>query len=217
MSAPPLITVTRQYAAGGSDVARLVAGALGWTVIDNEFVDEVARRAGLPPEEVAQKEERAPSLLTRIARNLAAASSAEMSAGTTAGTAALPEAEAEEATILRVTDRVIREAATHGRAVLVGRGAQAVLAERPNALHVYLVASKAWRMKLAVDHLGVDPAQVERVLEDTDRDRDRYVKAHYGRARQDASHYDLTLNTERLGFEGAADVIVSEAKRRHWT
>jgi len=217
LSAPPLITVTRQYAAGGSDVARLVAGALGWTVIDNEFVDEVARRAGLPPEEVAQKEERAPSLLTRIARNLAAASSAEMSAGTTAGTAALPEAEAEEATILRVTDRVIREAATHGRAVLVGRGAQAVLAERPNALHVYLVASKAWRMKLAVDHLGVDPAQVERVLEDTDRDRDRYVKAHYGRARQDASHYDLTLNTERLGFEGAADVIVSEAKRRHWT
>ena len=217
MSAPPLITVTRQYAAGGSDVARLVAGALGWTVIDNEFVDEVARRAGLPPEEVAQKEERAPSLLTRIARNLAAASSAEMSAGTTAGTAALPEAEAEEATILRVTDRVIREAATHGRAVLVGRGAQAVLAERPNALHVYLVASKAWRMKVAVDHLGVDPAQVERVLEDTDRDRDRYVKAHYGRARQDASHYDLTLNTERLGFEGAADVIVSEAKRRHWT
>ena len=217
MSAPPLITVTRQYAAGGSDVARLVAGALGWTVIDNEFVDEVARRAGLPPEEVAQKEERAPSLLTRIARNLAAASSAEMSAGTTAGTAALPEAEAEEATILRVTDRVIREAATHGRAVLVGRGAQAVLAGRPNALHVYLVASKAWRMKVAVDHLGVDPAQVERVLEDTDRDRDRYVKAHYGRARQDASHYDLTLNTERLGFEGAADVIVSEAKRRHWT
>jgi len=217
LSAPPLITVTRQYAAGGSDVARLVAGALGWTVIDNEFVDEVARRAGLPPEEVAQKEERAPSLLTRIARNLAAASSAEMSAGTTAGTAALPEAEAEEATILRVTDRVIREAATHGRAVLVGRGAQAVLAERPNALHVYLVASKAWRMKVAVDHLGVDPAQVERVLEDTDRDRDRYVKAHYGRARQDASHYDLTLNTERLGFEGAADVIVSEAKRRHWT
>ena len=46
--APPLITITRQYASGGSDIAQLVARALGWTVIDNEFVDEVARRAGLP-------------------------------------------------------------------------------------------------------------------------------------------------------------------------
>ena len=216
MSAPPLITVTRQYAAGGSDVARRVAEALGWTVIDNEFVDEVARRAGLPPEDVAQREERAPGLLTRIARNLAAASGPELATGTTAGTNALPAEQAEEAAIVRVTDRVIREAATHGRAVLVGRGAQAVLAARPNALHVYLVASKAWRIQFAVDHLHVDPAQVERILDDTDRDRDRYVKAHYGRARQDASLYDVTLNTERLGFPAAADIVVSEVRRRGW-
>jgi len=217
MSAPPLITITRQYAAGGSDVARLVADALGWTVIDNEFVDEVSRRAGLPPEEVAQKEERAPGLLARIARNLAAASAPEMSAGTAAGTTALPEEEADEAAIVHLTERVIREAATHGRAVLVGRGAQAVLAARPNALHVYLVASKAWRIQFAVEHLHVDRAQVERILDDTDRDRDRYVKAYYGRARQDASHYDLTLNTERLGVQGAADVVIAEARRRRWT
>ena len=56
MSAPPLITVTRQYGSGGSDVARLVAKALGWTLIDNEFVDQVARLAGLPADEVAQRD-----------------------------------------------------------------------------------------------------------------------------------------------------------------
>src|SRR5436309_227589 len=71
---PPVITVTRQYAAGGSDVARLVAAALDWTVIDNEFVDEVARRAGLAPEEVAERDERAPGLLERLARTLAVGS-----------------------------------------------------------------------------------------------------------------------------------------------
>src|SRR6266566_885350 len=43
--APPVITITRQYASGGAAVARQVAAALAWTVIDNEFVDEVARRA----------------------------------------------------------------------------------------------------------------------------------------------------------------------------
>ena len=215
MTNPPLITITRQYAAGGSEVAKQVAAVLGWTVIDNEFVDEVARRAGLPADEVAQKEERAPGLLTRIARNLAAATP-ELSAGTTAGTTALPAAEAEETTIVKITERVITEAAAHGRAVLVGRGAQAVLARRPNALHVYLVGPKAWRMEMAVEHLGVERAEVERVLDEVDRDRDRYVKAHYGRARHDATNYDLVLNTARLGFTGAAEVVVAEVRRRQW-
>src|SRR2546422_7921243 len=72
--APPVITITRQYASGGSEVARLVAAELGWDVIDNEFVDEVARRAGLPPDAVAQREERAPGLLERLAHTLAAGS-----------------------------------------------------------------------------------------------------------------------------------------------
>src|SRR2546430_392775 len=63
--AAPVITVTRQYASGGSDVAHRVAVALGWTGIDNEFVDQVAERAGLPAAEGAQREERAPGLLER--------------------------------------------------------------------------------------------------------------------------------------------------------
>src|SRR5438045_9231617 len=72
--APPVITITRQYASGGAAVARQVAAALTWTVIDNEFVDEVARRAGLAPATVAEHEERAPGLLERLARTPAVAS-----------------------------------------------------------------------------------------------------------------------------------------------
>lgn len=211
-SAPPLITVTRQYASGGSDVARLVAERLGWTLIDNEFVDQVARLAGLRPEEVAQREERSPGLLERLARTLAVASP-EMFM-TTAGTP--PPVEADEATIVKMTERVIAEAAAEGRAVLVGRGAQAVLAQRGNALHVYVVGSKAWRRKLAVERLGVDPANVDRVVDDTDKQRDHYVKTHYGRDRQDLTTYDLVLNAERLGFEGAAALVAAEAERRGW-
>ena len=129
--APPLITITRQFASGGSDIAQLVATQLGWTVIDNEFVDEVARRAGLPATEVAQREERAPSLLERLARTLAV-SSPEMFV-TTAG---VPRLDDDEATIVKIAERIITEAAQHGRVVLVGRGAQALLAQRPDALHV---------------------------------------------------------------------------------
>jgi cytidylate kinase len=212
VSAPPLITVTRQYASGGSDIARLVAKALGWTLIDNEFVDQVARLAGLPPEEVAQREERAPGLLERLARTLAVASP-EMFITTAS---APPPPEGDEATIVEMTERVIAEAAAEGRAVLVGRGAQAMLAKRENALHVYVVASKPWRRKLAVERLGVDPASVDKVVAETDKQRDHYVKSHYGRDRHDLTNYDLVVNAETLGFEGAAALMIAEARRRGW-
>lgn len=211
MSAP-LITVTRQYASGGSEVARLAAAGLGWTLIDNEFVDEVARRAGLPPDEVAQREERTPSLLERLARTLAVASP-EMFL---AGGAGVPPVERTEAEIVQVTERVIREAAAGGRVVLVGRGAQALLAQREDALHAYVVAPKAWRERAAVTKLGVDPAAVARVVDEIDRQRDRYVEVYHNRSRQDVTNYDVVLNTERLGCEGAAGLITAEADRRGW-
>ena len=193
------------------EVARLVAAALRWEVIDNEVVDEVARRAGLPPDAVAQREERAPGLLERLARALAAGSPELFIA-----TAAVPRVEPDEAAIVQLTERVIAEAAAHGRIVLVGRGAQAVLAQRPDALHVYVVAGKPWRMKLAVEHLEVTPADVEKVVDETDRQRDQYVRTYYGRHRPDVVNYDLVVNTERLGIDGAAALIVDEARRRNW-
>src|SRR3989449_2572907 len=208
----PLVTITRQYASGGSEIARLVVGRLDWTLIDNEFIDQVARLAGLSTDEVARREERAPGLLERLARTLAVASP-EMFI--TTGEMPIP-VETEEDTLVTMTERVIAEAAAEGRVVVVGRGAQAVLATRPNALHVYVVASKPFRKKVAVERLGVDPATVDKLLDETDQQRDEYVKTHYGRDRQDLTQYDFVLNAERLGFEGAAEVIVGEVKRRRW-
>jgi cytidylate kinase len=209
--APPVITITRQYASGGSEVARLVAAQLQWEVIDNEFVDQVARRAGVPPDEVAQRDERAPGLLERLARTLADASPELFVAP-----GGVPPVAQDEAAIVQLTERVIAEAAAHGRIVLVGRGAQAVLAQRPDALHVYVVASRPWRVRLATERLGVKPTEADKVVEETDRQRDQYVKTYYRRHRQDFTNYDLIVNTERLGVEGAAGLVVSEARRRGW-
>jgi cytidylate kinase len=161
---------------------------------------------------VARREERAPGLLERLAQTLAVASP-EMFVST--GEHPMP-IETEEDLVTKMTERVIAEAAAEGRVVLVGRGAQAVLATRPNALHVYVIASKPFRRKVAIERLGVDPAKVDKVIDETDQQRDQYVKTHYGRDRQDLTQYDLVLNAERLGFEGAADHIVAEVKRRGW-
>ncbi len=173
----------------------------------------MARLAGLPKDEVARREERTPGLLERLARTLAVGAP-EMFIAT--GEHPLPVDTAEEETVVKTTERVIEEAASEGRVILVGRGAQALLATRPNALHVYVVASLPFRKRVAVERLDVSPAEVEKVIQETDHQRDEYVKMHYGRDRQDLTLYDLVLNAERLGFEGAAGVIVAEVKRRSW-
>src|SRR5213076_1133846 len=103
--------------------------------------------------------------LERLARTLAAGSPEAFIA--TAGASGGEPPPPDEAAIVRLTERVIAEAAAHGRIVLVGRGAQAVLAQRPDALHAYVVASQAWRIRHAVERLGVDPANARQVVDET--------------------------------------------------
>ncbi len=208
-----VVTITRQFGAGGSRVAGLVAGALGWTVIDNEFVEHVAARAGLPSEEVAAREERSPSLALRIVRALAVSSPEVFVPSATVRVAP------EEEVLVRQAEHVIAEAAAHGRAVLVGRGAQAYLATaRPaDALHVWVVAPRERRIRVTMERLELDAKAAETEMDATDADRDRYVAKWYGRKRQDPTNYHLVLNTDWLGYEGAADLVVATARARGWS
>jgi len=153
-----IITISRQYGAGGSEVARRVAERLGWRVADNEFIERVAVRAGLTPEEVAQREERAPGFLDRLAWALTTAS-AEM---TLASGGAL--AELEEPQLVRVTESVVAEIAREGRVVLVGRGAAAVLASQERTIHVQVVAPVPIRVQRIAGRLGVSLDEAKRKL-----------------------------------------------------
>jgi cytidylate kinase len=206
-----VVTISRQYGAGGSEVGRRVAAQLGWTVIDNEFVSAVAAQAGLPAEAVAAHEERVPSLIVRLGRALAASSPEMFVPG------AAP-AEPEEERLVAVTERVIQEAAAHGRVVLVGRGGQALLAgtPEPEALHVYVTAPRAARVRVVMERLGLPEVEAARTVDTTDADRDRYVQRYYRRRRDDPSNYHLVVNTALLGYDGSADLVVAAARRRGW-
>ena len=206
-----VVTVTRQYGSGGSLVARLVAERLGWTVIDNEFVGEVARRAGLPTETVAAREERSPSLIERLGKTLA------ISAPEMFVPAAAVEGGPDEDTLHRITERVIAEAASHGRVVLVGRGAMAYLATAPESaevLHVYVVAPREVRIRIVVERLHVTADEAARQIHDIDGTRERFLEHYYGRRRDDAANYHLVVNTAWLGYEGAAEIVVDAARHR---
>ncbi|MGH7629873.1 MAG: AAA family ATPase [Gemmatimonadales bacterium] len=205
-----LITISRQYGAGGSEVGRRVAEALGWRLVDNELVERVAERAGLSAAEVAGREERTPTFIERLAQVLA--SSTPELFPPAKGT--VPEL--SEPALVRITEAVVAEVAAEGRVVLIGRAAPAVLDRDRDALHVKLVASPAFRVRLAAERLGMDVKDAERIMRQTDEARERYHRERYGRDWKDAVNYHMVLNSERLGLEGAAAVIVGEAKRRGW-
>ena len=162
-----------------------------------------------------------PSLMQRLVRTLASGSPEGFVApgGPGPGAAVATLEEPSEEQIVRVTERVIAEAAQHGRVVLVGRGAQAVLASTsPDAaLHVYVVAPREARVRTVVQRLRVSEREAGQTTDATDADRDRYVQRWYARRRQDAANYHMVLNTGWLGYDGAAALVVSAVTSRGWS
>jgi len=201
----PLITISRQYGSGGSDVAERVARALGWRLYDNDVVEEVAARMGVSAAEVWAREERVPSLVERVSAAISLGSPEVMPA---LGDVARPS----EERMVEVTQRVIEDAVRAGPAVLVGRGAQCMLAERGDALHVYCYAPTDWMIRRVASELGVSPDVARERVHDINHQRADYVRRHWNRDWRDVANYDLCLNTARVGLEGAAELIVATAR-----
>ena len=204
-----IITVSRMFGSGGSDVAARVAKELGWTLLDNAVVDQVAQRLGVSAAEISSLEERVPSLVERVAAALTM-SAPEISPTVDESTLMVTA----ETRIVDVTRRVMEEAVAEGNAVLVGRGAQALLADRPDALHVFCYARKAFLVEYAIKHRGIAPATAEHDVEQRNKQREQYVKRHWGRDWRAFDNYHLCLDTGRIGIPGAADLVVAAARKR---
>lgn len=204
-----IITISRMFGSGGSDVAARVARQLGWSLLDNAVVDEVAERLGMSRSEVQSLEERVPSLAERIASSLAL-SAPELAVPVDDA----PMMQTAETRIVGVTQRVMEEAVQGGSAVLVGRGAQVLLAERKDALHVFCYASKRFLVENAIANRGIDPSTADQEVDKRNKQREQYVRRHFNRDWRSFDNYHLCVNTGRLGIETAADVVVYAARER---
>ena len=79
-----------------------------------------------------------------------------------------------------------------------------------------LAVSEAYRIRQAIERLGVAAADAQRVLETTDRNRERCHREFYGRDWSDPVLYHMVLNTELLGVDGAARLIEARARDLGW-
>lgn len=201
----PIVTISREYGAGGSSVAGIVAAELGAEVVDKKLIEEVANRLSIRPSDVEAESERARSLLERLVRSFSA-----LEPGMGMGWAPpypdpLYDPRKE---IIELTEQIIREVAGSGNAVIVGRGAGFVLADRPGVFRVFLRAPEAVRVKTLMARLGLPEAETRRKMHETDSNRAAYVKQLYGRDWCDPDEYDLVVNTGRVAYKTAAQMII---------
>lgn len=205
-----VVTVSRQYGAGALRVAPAVAAALGYRVVDREIAEETARRIGLDPEVISSLDERAPAIVEELGMVLNAAPPFGM------GPVAEPQVAAalDDRALAETTRAVIRSLGDAGGYVIVGRGGQAALGDRPDACHLALVADLSFRVERVMKSQGVDEARARALCTRVDADRAAYVRRYYGVDIADPLRYDAVLDTSRLGIEAAAEVAAEVARRK---
>lgn len=205
-----VVTISREWGAGGETVGRMVADRLGWEYLDGKIVDLVAARLGVGKEVVESYDERTSGVLDRLLQQLA---TVDFSAPQDVAAWTPPYSDPTfdlSSSVLRVTQEILRQAATRGRSVIVGRGGAYFLADRPEVIRVFLRASLEARLATVLaNHRGLDEASARKLLKRHDANSGAYIKQVYGHDWMHPSHYDLVIDTSRLGHGRAADAIVA--------
>lgn len=212
----PVVTIGREFGAGGEAVGRLVAASLGAEFLDRSLMEEAGRRLGLSSDEVETLDEQPGSLLDRLLSRLGAAGidvAGPSQAAAWVPPFADPAFDPRQA-VVDITRQLIKEAAAGGNCVVVGRAAGFVLRDHEGATHVFLRAPEADRVRWAMAFYRLGEEQARRRVRQTDANRAAYVRQIYGHDWSHPSHYDLVLDTARLGHPTAAEAIAAVARAR---
>ena len=199
-----LITVSREFGALGSDLARKLGERLGWPVLDDEVTCRCAQRLNLETSAVERMREHSPTLLARL---------------TSALLVAPPEAPGIDSTHLLHVDAIaeaamesIQEAVRSLPLIVVGFGTQCMFAGRPDALHVRLVAPLPVRIERLRARFGWDATTASARARRMDEDRRRYVQRYFHWDVHDPLLYDVQINTGRTSLDEAASIIEQLAR-----
>jgi cytidylate kinase len=175
-----VITVTRDYGAGGYEVARRLAEILGWELLDRELLHQAAAVEHLPDAELERLDEKAITLADRFRLH--------------------PPHEH----YIHGLREAARQAAARGNVVLVGRGTGQLLADMPNVLHLRLTAPRDWRARRMAQKEGWTQEQALARCTAEDRNRDRFTRYFFGAAPFEAASYHFVFNTGRVPLEHVA-------------
>lgn len=190
-----IITLSREYGAGGHSIGREVARRLGIEFYDKDIIKDVAKESGIEPDLIEKEGEdisRADSFIRAIT----------------------PISYDQKGLIFNTEKEVIIDIAKKGPCVILGRCADFILNEAGiETLNVFLYADDESRAKRVSELIGTDDAsEIAKAIKKTDHNRHSYYSYFTYRHWADYKNYNLMLDTGALGYEKCIDMIVEAAK-----
>lgn len=187
-----VITLTREYGSGGRYIGKLVAQKLGIKLYDKEFIIEVAEKTGLSEQYIKENEQKRNSL--DILNN-----------GYYSDLSNSDELFVKES-------QLIKEVSDREPCIIVGRCADQILKDNKNVLKVFIYSDMKNKIDRAVKYYGMDKKKAEKEIIRIDKLRENHYKYYTDKKWKDFSNYDICINSDKVGVEKAADLIVEMSK-----
>ncbi len=194
-----IITIEREYGSGGGEIAHLLAKQLGWKIWDELLTEEIARLADCPKAVVECREERPDPLYYRLFKSFLRGS---YEGSINAHKLKLVDSEC----ILKFTEHVVQHAAKTGNSVIVGRGSQQFLRNRPDTLRVFLYAPREDKVRRLLAR-GKSEKEAEQLVDSVDRERVDFIQKYFHVEWPDRSVYHTMINTA-IGDEAVLRMIL---------
>jgi len=181
-----IVTIEREYGSGAISIAREVSARLGWKLWDQLLTEEVSRLAHCERSAVEAREERPDPLYYRLMKSFAL--------GSYEGSSLAPVETLDAESIVRLSETVVLKAAAAGNCVIVGRGSQHFLRNRPDTLRFFLYAPTQEKIRRLVSE-GKTQSDAEELVEKTDSERAAFIKRYFHADWPDKCVYHAMFNT----------------------
>jgi CMP/dCMP kinase len=195
-----LLTISREYGAGGRELGVLLGQRLGWPVLDNELISKLAARLSCDEGEVVAMDEHAPSFLERLAA---------------VATVTAPESRihsrpwsTDPDCVAAAAREVLLEAAQNLPLIVVGHGGNCLFRGRSDVLRVRVTAPVDLRVQRVAHRSNFTPARAAAEIRRRDSDRQNYLQRYYRSDTNDPCSYDLQINTGTISLDSAVDLML---------
>lgn len=206
-----VITISRQFGSGGTEIALRVCDLLDYRFVDKEIIARTVDAVGLTSGEVVAFTEHHSKMRMFVDRLLFPGPNvvAEVAVrGMEDDKETLTIEELDKAEALNLVRSAVHACYRNGDAVILGRGGQAILQELPGVIHVRVVAPMKDRVLRIQEQAHVDMERAHQLALRRDRKRFDYLRDLFGVDINEPTLYHLVVNSGKLGIEGAAQVIV---------
>lgn len=194
------VTIEREFGCGASEIAKVVASRLGWSLWDERLTQEIARLTESTPEAVDRIGWRTDPAVYRVFKDFLRG----------AFEGGLPPTNRlhllDSRRIAAVSKTAVQTAFSGGPSVIVGRGAQYFLRNRKDVFHVFLYASRDHKISRLIARGETQDKAIE-LIDTTDKARAAFVRQYLGLNWPDQYLYNAMFNTE-VGESLTATMLV---------